>query len=276
MTRFGPNRGRTLRWAVGALLAAPIAWSIWASLQPIDRIYSQDSFTTGSVESRWRNYSDAWTRLPLGRHILNSLLITTAATLGTVLTSSMAGYAFAKLQWRGREFCFWLVLTALVLPSQALLIGQFLVFDFLGWVNTYKPLIVPGWLGGTAFYVFLFRQFFRSLPTVYDDAARLDGCTHWQTYRHVMLPLSRPIVAAVVAMSAVHHWQSFIEPLVYLSDYRSYTVAVGLRMLHSIEGSWANLIMAASLITLIPPLAVVLIVQRRLVRSIDNERSSER
>ncbi len=150
-------------------------------------------------------------------------------------------------------------LSTKMLPAQALLIPQFLVFESLGWVNTYKPLIVPSWLGGSAFFIFLFRQFFRSVPQSYEDAARLDGATNWQLYWNVMLPLSKPVIGAVAALSAVYHWQDFLTPLVYLSDYKTYPVSVGLRMYQSMEGSWANLIMAASLIALLPPLLIVLL-----------------
>ena len=155
-----------------------------------------------------------------------------------------------------------------MLPAGMLLIPQFLIYQHLGWVNTYKPLIVPSWLGGSAFFIFLFRQFFRSIPQSYEDAARIDGATHWQVYWHVMLPISRPVIGAVAALSAVYHWQEFLAPLVYLSDFQSYPISVGLRMYQAMEGSWANLIMAASLIALVPPLLVVVLAQRYLMRGI--------
>ncbi len=149
------------------------------------------------------------------------------------------------------------------------------VFESLGWVNTYKPLIVPSWLGGSAFFIFLFRQFFRSVPQSYEDAARLDGTTNWQLYWNVMLPLSRLLIGAVAPLSAVYHRQDFLTPLVYLSDYKTYPVSVGLRMYQSMEGSWANLIMAASLIALLPPLVIVLLTQRYLMRNIGVKRATD-
>lgn len=274
------NRARPWRWTaarilLGVVLLMPLLWAMWASLQPVDRIFSAPvALTPGIVASddgsspRWQNYAEAVSRLPFLRFLLNSALITTAATLGTVFTSSLTGFAFARLRWRGRGVCFVLLLTTMMLPAQVLLVPQFLVFEHLGWVNTYKPLIVPSWLGGSAFFIFLFRQFFRSVPQSYEDAARLDGATDWQLYRYIMLPMARPVIGAVVALSAVYHWQDFISPLVYLSDFQTYPVSVGLRMYQAMEGSWPNLIMAASLIALLPPLVVIFVAQRYLMRNI--------
>lgn len=293
-----------LRIVVALLLATPLLWAAWASLQPIDRIFAApardgacstespggladaaDHGPDGRVTqhgpdgratryghddrgAQWSNYKEAVTRLPFLRFLLNSCLIATAATLGTVFTSSLVGFAFARLRWRGRDVCFVILLATMMLPVQMLLIPQYLIYEHLGWVNTYKPLIVPSWLGGSAFFIFLFRQFFRGVPQSYEDAARLDGATHWQCYWHVMLPISRPVVGAVAALSAVYHWQEFLAPLVYLSDFNSYPVSVGLRMYQAMEGSWANLIMAASLVALLPPLLVLVLTQRYLMRDL--------
>jgi ABC-type glycerol-3-phosphate transport system permease component len=268
----GRSPGTFLRFVIALVLAAPLLWAMWASLQPIDRIFAATSAgrPPGADHNgpQWSNYGDAVTRLPFFRFLLNSCLITIATTVGTVFTSSLTGFAFARLKWRGRDVCFVLMLATMMLPAQVLLIPQFLIFEHLGWVNTYKPLIVPSWLGGAAFFVFLFRQFFRSIPQSYEDAARIDGATHWQVYWHVMLPISRPVIGAVAALSAVYHWQEFLAPLVYLSDFHTYPISVGLRMYQAMEGSWANLIMAASLIALVPPLLVVLLAQRYLMRGI--------
>ncbi|MCG8408592.1 MAG: carbohydrate ABC transporter permease [Phycisphaerales bacterium] len=259
-----------VRVIVALILFMPLAWAFWASLQPIDEIFTApaEPIRSDADTLQWQNYATAVTRLPFLRFLLNSCLITTLATIGTVFSSSLVGFAFARLQWRGKSVCFAILLATMMLPDQVMLIPQFLIFEHLGWVNTYKPLIVPSWLGGSAFFIFLFRQFFRSVPRSYEDAARIDGATHWQVYRHVMLPISRPVIGAVAALSAVHHWQAFLDPLVYLSDFHAYPVSVGLRMYQSMEGSWANLIMAASLIALVPPLIVVLLTQRYLMRNI--------
>lgn len=262
-----------VRVAIAAVLLWPLIWAAWASLQPIESIFStvggHDAARSVNAGPRWDNYAEAVQRLPFVRFLANSLFLTVVSTVGTVLTSSMAGFAFGRLCWRGRDACFVVLLATMMLPSQVLLIPQFLVFEQFGWVNTYKPLIVPAWLGGSAFSIFLFRQFFKSIPQSYEDAARLDGAGDWQLYWRVLLPMCKPAIGAVVALTAVYHWQEFLVPLVYLSDFNTYPVSVGLRMYQAMEGSWANLIMAASLIALGPPLIVILVVQRYLMRSIN-------
>jgi multiple sugar transport system permease protein len=136
------------------------------------------------------------------------------------------------------------------------------MFASLGWVNTYKPLIVPAWLGGGAFNVFLFTQFFRTIARDTIDAARLDGATHWMVLTRIVLPMSKPAVATVTLLSFVFHWQDFFRPLIYLSDFRTYLVALGLRMIQSTQGSWMNLVMAASLIALLPVALVFVMLGR--------------
>ncbi len=273
MARRTDRTWLALRMVVTVILAGPLLWAAWASLQPIDRIFNPPAslVATDAAElpgPQWRNYAVAVTRLPFLRFLANSALIAGAATLGTVLTSSMAGFAFARFQWPGRGFCFVVLLACIVIPSQVLLVPQFLLFQHLGWVNTYKPLIVPSWLASSAFCVFLFRQFFRGIPASYEDAARLDGATHWQLYWNIMLPMSKPVIGAVAALTVVYHWQAFMPPLVYLSDFERFPVSVGLRMYQSVEGSWANLILAASLVALAPPLFAILIAHRYLMRSV--------
>lgn len=262
--RVGALPAMCIRVGLAALLLAPLAWAGWASLQPVDRIF----IDAPAGEPQWRNYAIAVERLPFVRFLANSGIITTTATLGTVLTASMAGFAFARLRWRGRDACFVLLMATMLVPDLVLLVPRFLVFRSLGWVNTYKPLIVPAWLGGGAFYVFLFRQFFRTLPRELEDSARLDGASWWQVYWRIALPMSKPVFAATISIAAVAHWQAFAEPLIYLSDFHDYPVSVGLRMYFALQGSWPNLVMAASLIALLPPLLVVLLTQRYLMRGL--------
>ena len=253
--------------AYGAFMLLPVAWAIFSSLKPLHEVYTfPPSFWT--PHPRWANYTDAATRLPLFRFIANSLFISSCSVVGAVLTSSMAGYVLARVRFRGRRVCFVLLIITLVVPAQVLLVPQFLMFDMLGWVNTYKPLIVPAWLGGGAFNVFLFRQFFRTLPLEMEDAARLDGAGLSQTYWHVLLPAVRPATVTVALLSFVYHWQSFLDPLLYLSDFMTFPVSLGLRMYQSMAGTWANLLMAASLIALVPVVIVFLLAERHIMRGL--------
>ena len=145
---------------VCAFVLLPIAWAVSSSLKSLDQVYAFPPSWT--VTPQWHHFAEAWTRLPLGRFLLNSLVITVPSVIGAILTSSMAGFALARIPFRGRRLCFTLVIAGMFIPGTLLLIPRYLLFDALGWVNTYKPLIVPAWLGGGAFNIFLFRQFFRA------------------------------------------------------------------------------------------------------------------
>lgn len=259
------------RLIVALVLVLPLVWAVWASLQTVDRIFAPVSSAVGDDATglQWQNYSTAMTRLPFVRFLANSFVITLTSTIGAVFSCSLAGFAFAQLRWRGRRIAFALALLTMAVPLNLILLPQFLIFERLGWVNTYKPLILPHWLAASGFFVFLFRQAFKSVPQAYEDAARLEGATHWQVYWHVMLPMARPVVGVVAALSAVGSWNAFFAPMIYLSDFETYPVSVGLRMFHAMEGTWPNLMMAAAVVSMLPPLAMVLIGQRWLMRRID-------
>ena len=252
---------------VCAFMLLPLAWAVVTSLKPLDDIYVfPPSFQVD--HPRWSNYRDAFTRLPVARFLLNSLIIATASVTGAVLTSSMAGYALARGRFRGRRACFLLVVMSMMIPAQVLIVPRFLIFDQLGWINTYKPLIIPAWLGGGAFNIFLFRQFFSAIPRSFDDAAQLDGATSWQIYWHVLLPMARPATVTAALLSFVYHWQEFLDPLIYLSDFLTYPISLGLRMYQSMAGTWANLLMATSLIAMVPVAIVFLLCQRYLMKGL--------
>ena len=228
-----------------------MVWAVTSSLKPLDEVYEFPP-TFGVENPRWSNYPEALTRLPVARFMLNSLFISTVSMVGAVFTSSLAGFVLARYRFRGRDLCFVLVLASMMIPSQLLFIPRFLLCDALGWIDSYKPLIVPAWLGGGAFNVFLFRQFFRSIPAEYEDAALLDGASPWMIYSRVVLPLARPAVITAALLSFVLHWQEFLDPLIYLSDFMRYPIALGLRMYQTVAGTWANQWLAASLVALVP------------------------
>ncbi len=262
---------RGIRYVVLAVVCAfillPLMWAGVSSLKPLDEVYTfPPSFSLSDLQ--WTNYREAFTRLPVARFLGNSLFITGVSVIGAVLTSSMAGYVLARVRFRGRSLCFLLVVISMLIPAQVLLVPRFLLYDLLGWVNTYKPLIVPAWLGGGAFNIFLFRQFFRTIPPELEDAAILDGATMWQTYWHVMLPVARPAAVAATMLSFVYHWQDFLDPLIYLSDFMTFPISLGLRMYQSMAGTWANLLMATSLIALVPVVIVFFLCERHVMRGL--------
>lgn len=270
------RRVRKLLWnaflyAVLMLLAAsflmPILWSVTASLKGLGEVYKfPPEFWVR--DPQWGNYGRALSKLPFFTFLLNTLIITVAATTGQVLTASLVGYAFARVRWRGRELWFVIMLATMMLPRQILLIPHYLLYKNLGWVNTYKPLIVPAWLGGGAFFIFLFRQFFKGIPRELEEAGRLDGASEWQIYWQIFLPNAKPALATVGVMSFIAHWKEFMGPLIYLSDFEKFPISLGLMMYNSLEGSWVNYLMAASLVALGPLVILFFLAQRYFVKGL--------
>jgi ABC-type glycerol-3-phosphate transport system permease component len=254
----------TILGTIGLMYLFPILWALTASVKKLDEIYTVPPSVWVS-HPQWSNYPVALSKLPFVAFMLNSLVISVSAVVGQVFAASLVGFAFARLRWRGRDFWFLVLLATMMLPGQVLLIPQYLIFKELGWVNTYKPLIVPAWLGGGAFFIFLFRQFFRAIPREMEEAARLDGASSWQVYWHLFLPNARPILATVTVLAFIGHWKDFMGPLIYLSDFNRYPISLGLYMYSAIEGSWTNYLMAASVVAL-SPLVILFIVAQRYFR----------
>lgn len=245
----------------------PVLWSAAASLKSLDKVYEYPpSFRID--EPQWSNYRDALGKLPFPRFIGNTLVLCIASTVGQMLSCSLVGFAFARLRWRGREFWFVVLLATMMLPGQVLLIPHYLTYQALGWVNTYKPLIVPNWLGGSAFFIFLFRQFFKGIPREMEEAARIDGASDWQIYWRIFLPSAKPILATVGVMGFISHWKEFMGPLIYLSDFEKYPISLGLRMYQTLEGSWINYLMAASIVASAPLVLLFFLTQRYFVKSL--------
>ena len=256
--------------AIGLSIAFlfPVVWAFGASLKPLGEVYRYPP-TFFHWPPRWENYPQALSKLPFARFIANTLVITLGATAGQVLSASLVGYAFARLRWRGREAWFVCLLATMMLPGQILLIPHYLIFKSLGWVNTYKPLIVPSWLGGGAFFIFLFRQFFKGIPRELEDAARIDGASEFQIYSRIFLPLAKPILITVAIMSFIAHWKNFMGPLIYLSDYQRYPIALGLRMYQQAEGgAFVHYLMAASVVALFPLLVIFFLAQRYITKGL--------
>jgi multiple sugar transport system permease protein len=216
----------------------------------------------------WQNYPDAFQAVPFHRYFWNTLQIVIFSTLGTLLTSSMAAFAFARLRFPGRGPLFILVLSTLMLPNIVTLIPTFIVFRTLKWINTLKPLIVPFWLGGSPFFIFLIRQFFMTIPYELDEAARIDGASNFRIYWNILLPLSKPVLATVAIFSFIHHWNDFFLPLVYLQDPSKWTMAIGLQGFKDLYSTSWNLMMAASTAMILPLLILFFMAQRYFVSGI--------
>lgn len=217
---------------------------------------------------RWQNYPEALTAYPFLRYFANTMTILIPVVTGTVITGSMAAFAFSRLQWRGRDLFFFLILTTLMLPYAVTLIPTFILWKTLGGVNTYFPLIVPWWFGGGAFNIFLLRQFFSLIPIELDEAAYLDGATPWQVLWKIILPLSKPAIITVALFAFMNVWSDLVGPVIYLHDPNKYTLAVGLASFVGVyTGRW-NYLMAASVAVMAPPVIVFFIGQKYFMRGI--------
>ena len=216
----------------------------------------------------WANYPNAMTVLPFGRFILNTAQITALAVVGATLSGSLAAFAFARLRWRGRNFMFVLVLTTLMLPFQVIMIPQFILFRELKWLDTYLPLVVPAFFGGSAFNIFLLRQYFMTISPELDDAAIIDGCSRFGVYWRIILPLSKAALMTVIIFIVQNRWQSFLVPLIYLFDQKKYTLALGLRLFQDQYTVEWELMMAAATVTMVPVLFVFYFGQRLFIQGV--------
>lgn len=198
----------------------------------------------------------------------NTLIIATFSTLGVLLSSSLVAYAFARLQFRGRDRLFILLLSTMMLPGVVTMIPTYLVFRTLHWVDTFNPLIVPAYFGGGAFNIFLFRQFFAGIPREMDEAALLDGASHAQVFWRIIIPNSGAVIATVGIMAFIYNWKDFMGPLLYLNSPEKQTLELGLRTYQSLQSEQWHLLMAGSVIVVIPLLIIFLLGQKWIIRGI--------
>ncbi len=253
--------------AGSVVMLIPLAWLVRSSVMGLSQIFI---FPPEWLPDPWRwdNYPKALTTIPFARYFGNTLLILAPTVIGTLITASLAAFGFSRLQWPGRDWVFGVLLSALMLPYAVTLIPTFLLWARIGLINTYWPLVLPDWFGGTIFYVFLLRQFFLTLPRELDEAAIIDGANPLQVLRHVVVPLSRPALITVGIFSALFEWNDFLGPLIYLNDSRQFTLALGLAEFTGLYTSQWHLLMAAATVVIAPVLALFLFAQRYFIEGI--------
>ena len=258
---------------LSALFITPFLFALSASLKKLDALYAYPP-TLLPNPPQWINYQKAVTALPFGQFLLNSVFLTLSCVAGQLLSGALVAYSFARLRWPGRDLLFLVLLSTMMLPGQVTMIPTFILWthlrDFTGidWVGTYKPLIIPSFLGGAPIYIFLMRQFFKGLPVELEDAARMDGCSTLQIFWLVALPLSRPVLTTVAVLSFIGHWHDFMGPLIYLDRVETYTLQLGLRMFQTVNGGFTHYLMAASMLVLLPVLILFFVAQKQLVQGI--------
>lgn len=261
---------RALSYAIlitgSVLFLAPLVWQLTTSLKT-----SPDTIRFPpvliSTPPAWENYPALFERFPFWQYAWNSTMVTSLVIIGTVLSSSLAAYGFARLRMPGRDAIFLMLLSTLMLPGLVLTIPQFVLFQRLQWINTYFPLVVPSFFG-SAFSIFLMRQFFLTLPRELEDAAKIDGAGYGRIYAQIALPLAWPAILAVALYTFVGTWNDFITPLIYLSEKELFTLPVALRFLQGGMRSRPehHLLMAASTLAILPCVLVFLVAQRWFIQ----------
>ena len=246
----------------------PFLWMVSTSFKETSEIYKMppDLIPTNPTV---QNYIEGWKGADFGLFFKNSLFITIIATVGTVLSSAFVAYGFARFKARFSGLLFTILLATMMLPMQVTLIPQYLMFNKLGMINTYFPLLIPSWLGGGAFNIFLFIQFFRTLPKELDEAAKIDGANSFQIFTKIMLPAVKPVMLAVLVMSLVYNWNDFFSPLIYLNDNKKFTIAIGLQFFKGSQGNvQIGQMMAMSLVALLPVLVIFAVCQKYFIQGI--------
>jgi ABC-type glycerol-3-phosphate transport system permease component len=280
MTGMGGLRGRksrqrftsillTIILAIGAIIVLlPILWMLSTSLKDQGQVFIMPpKWIPNPI--RWGNYPEALDFMNWKVVYRNTIMITTLNILGTLISSTLVAFAFARLRAPKKDLLFLIMLSTIMLPYQVVLIPQFILFKTMGWVDTFYPLIVPFFFATTPFLIFLLRQFFMTIPIEMDEAAIIDGCNYFQVYYKIILPLSKPALGIVAIQSFMNNWNDLMRPLIFLNSAGKYTVSLALANFSAEYGMtpW-NLLMAASLIALLPCILLFFFAQRYFIQGI--------
>lgn len=245
----------------------PLVWTVSVSLTGADQMFST-VFRWVPEPVVWSNYQRAVTHIPFFLYLRNTLALTAGNVAGIIVSSTLVAYAFACLKWPGRDVLFMVMMATMMIPPQVLMIPVFVIFCRLGWYDSFKPLIVPAFIGGNAFFIFLLRQFYRTIPTALFEAARIDGCSVFGIYWRIVLPLTKPALATVSIFTLNNVWNDFMGPLIYLNSETKKTLALGLQSFSATSGAEANELMAISTLMILPLLVVFFLGQRYFIEGI--------
>ncbi len=247
----------------------PLFWMISTSLKSLQEISTFPPIWF-PPKPLWENYIEALTFQPFALYAKNTIIIAVFYILGNVLSATLVGYGFARLRFPGKNVLFMILLSTMMMPKIVTLIPLFLIFKNLGWINTYLPLTVPAFLG-EAFFIFIMRQFFLTIPEDIVDAARIDGASEFGIWWRIMLPLARPAVISIIIFAFQRTWNDVLSPLIYLTDPKKYTLSVGLISFTAGTGEgvqYWHWMMAASFTFILPMVAIFLIAQKQFVQGV--------
>jgi len=268
--RVSEAAGKTVLYVLlvglSLLFLFPLFWMISTSLKTNPEVATMPPTWLPAIP-QWNNYPGALEFAPLVKFAGNTLFICAVNVIGTVISCSMIAYGFARIRWPGRDSVFIMVLATMMIPGQVTMIPIYIIFTRLGWVNTFLPLTVPSFFGA-AFYIFMLRQFFMTIPFELSEAAVIDGSSEFNIYSTIILPLAKPALATVALFTYLGHWNDFLGPLIYLSDPEKYTLSIGLRYFQTLTWSEFPMQMAAATMMTLPIIVLFFFTQRTFIQGI--------
>ncbi len=254
----------------GLVFIFPLLWLLSTSLKPDTQIFKVPPELIPRP-FMWENYVNMWIYFPFFLFLKNTLIIVVLSMAGVLLSAPLVAYAFARLRWPGRDFYFMIVLATMMIPGQVTMIPLYLLFNKLGWVNTFLPLWVPAWFGGGAFNIFLIRQFLLTIPQALEESAFIDGASYGRIYWNIMLPLIQPVLTTIAIFQFMGSWNDFMGPLIYISDQSKYTLSLGLRLFQqqtSAAQTEFGMMMAATTLMVIPVIIFFFLGQKRFIEGV--------
>ena len=262
--------GKAIIYALAVLLSVtfvlPFFWMVSSALKPENQIYAVPPVWVPHP-AIWSNFPNALQAISFTTLLSNTMIIAVATVVGAVASSVVVAYGFARLQWPGRNICFVICIATMMIPYQVTLVPLYIFFSKLGWINTFRPLIVPSFFG-VPFYIFLLRQFFLTIPEELSDAARIDGASELGILVRIILPLTRPALIVVTLFQFIGSWNDYLGPLIYLTDPSKYTLAVGVVSFSGAHASQFAFQMAASAVSVAPIIVLFFLGQRAFIEGI--------
>jgi multiple sugar transport system permease protein len=247
------------------IILIPLVWTVSMALKPDGEIYSSHFFPT---QLAFHNFNLAITSIPFFLYLWNTMKIVIPNVIGTVFTCSLVAYGFSRYQFKGKRIWFLILLATMMLPGQITMIPQFLMYRMIGWVGSANPLIVPAFFAVSGFNIFLLRQYMGGIPKDFDEAAFIDGASPFRTFSRIILPMSKPVLTAITVFTFMGCWNDFNGPLIYLYDSSKFTLALGISFFKGLYTSRWNLLMAATLLVMLPVLILFFLAQDYIIEGI--------
>lgn len=247
------------------LFLFPLFWALITAVRDPAEL-SQSPMSILPREIHLENFVEAWTAQPFTKYLMNSLFVTVFAVIGMVLSSAVVAYGFARFEFKGKKFFFMLMLSTMMIPWDVLVIPLYMQYNAFGWLDTFKPLIIPAWFGG-AFYIYLMVQFLRGIPRDFEESAIIDGANHWQIFTKIFIPLMKPQLFLSGIMYMIVVWNDYLGPLVYISDSEKFTLPIGLSLFKGAYTVDYTSIMAITVLMTLPTMAAFFIQQKQILNN---------